>query len=103
MRTITILLALVVLAAAGVAGGASSDVSVTTDTVVVLTGYTSIELMTLGGNATFKFMSGATPDTAMTRLGRANIAREFTWAYPAVMDSVLIDVQTSDEVIYSLK
>ena len=103
MRRIKIALVLAVLAAAAVAGGASSDISVTTDTVVDLTGYTSIELLTLGGNATFKFMNGATPDTAMTRVGRANIVREFAWSYPAVMDSVLIDVQTSDEVIYSLE
>ena len=85
--------------------GASSDVSVKTDTVVDLIGYTSIELLTLGGNATFVFFdgSGATTDTMMTRLGRANIVREFTWSYQTGIDSVLIDVQTSDEVIYSLK
>lgn len=103
MRTTFYVLILAVFAAlVGLAIAApASDVSVTADTVVTLTGYTSVELLTLDGNATFYFTDGT--DTMKTRYGRDGIVRYVEWTYHIDgIDTLRIDIDTASEVIYTL-
>ena len=108
MRRILISLVLVVALAAAVysLAGPASDVSVTTDTVVTLTGHTSIEILTLDGNARFILTNGGSDaaDSLRWHYGRDGFVRKFSWnfAYDTI-DTLVIDVTTASEVIYTLE
>jgi len=105
-----ILTALVLVAVAGLAvvalAAPASDVPVTTDTVVGLSGYTSIEILTLDGNARFMLTNGGSDaaDTVRTHYGCDGILRSLSWSFAYdEIDTLVIDITTASEVIYTLE
>lgn len=106
MRRMIVGLILLVGAVALVFAAPASDVSVTADGTVTLTGYTTIELLTLDGDATFYFTNGGSSagDTIKVRYGRDGFVRVVSWQtqYDGI-NTLLIDIDTASEVVYTLE
>ena len=93
-------LALVVVVGIAIAAPAS-DVIVTTDTAVTVTGYSGAEAWAGGGTCTYKLVNAA-DDTVRYYYGRTGVARDITFTGLGVVE-MYIDVHDADEVIYTLK